>query len=207
MTLADLPRQWRRSLLMQVDCLGAVLPPQSHILEIGCGEGVLLALLGTKGFKVTGIEPSVSASKEARRRGLEVHTGSFPEIHIDTRVDAVILSHVLEHMPRPASVLGAINNLLDHGYVLLVQTNWRGLLPRVLGRRWYAWVPEQHFWHFTPRGLETLYQPLGWATHAISYSSLVHRGGLHPLSELAWPIPGLGDQFQILAKTHAYPKR
>lgn len=200
---ADLPPQWRHSLLLQVDRLTKVLPPGARVLEIGCGEGLLLDELGRRGLQVTGVEPSVVASAAARGKNLDVHTGYFPAVPIEGPFDAVVMSHVLEHLPQPAETLAAIDRILSGGYVLLIQTNWRGLIPRLRGRRWYAWVPDQHFWHFTPRGLMKLFQPLGWSTRAVEYSSLVHSPVLHLPSDLASRVPGLGDQFQILAQTHA----
>lgn len=202
-SLADLPPQWRHSLLLQADRLIKVLSPGARVLEIGCGEGLLLEELSRRGLCVVGIEPSVAASAAARDRNLDVYTGYFPDTPIMGSFDAIVMSHVLEHLPRPAETLAAIDRILSSGgYVLLVQTNWRGLIPRLRGRRWYAWVPDQHFWHFTPRGLMKLFQPLGWSIRAIEYSSLVHSPMLRPLADLASRVPGLGDQFQILAQTH-----
>ncbi|MFQ3664403.1 MAG: class I SAM-dependent methyltransferase, partial [Chloroflexaceae bacterium] len=168
--MAELPPQWRYSLQLQVDRLMKVLPPGARVLEIGCGEGLLLDELRRRGLRVTGIEPSIAASAAARSKGLDVHTGYFPGVPIEGPFDAVVMSHVLEHLSQPIETLVAIDRLLNGGYVLLIQTNWRGLIPRICGRRWYAWVPDQHFWHFTPRGLMQLFQPLGWRTRAIDYS-------------------------------------
>ncbi len=200
-TTANLPPQWRHSLLLQADRLSAVLSPGARVLEIGCGEGLLLDELARRGMRVVGIEPSETASTVARRKNLEVYTGYFPSTSIQGSFDAVVMSHVLEHLPRPPEVLTAVDRILNGGCVMLVQTNWRGIMPHLRGRRWYAWVPDQHFWHFTPRGLATIFQPLGWSTQTVEYSSLVHPHVLRLCSDLASRLPGLGDQFQILAQT------
>lgn len=202
-SLADLPPQWRYSLLQQVACLARVLGRGGRVLELGCGEGLLLEELARRGLQVVGVEPSVTASAIARQKGLEVHVGYFPGAPVTGPYNAVVMSHVLEHLPRPADVLAAVDSVLDGGYVLLVQTNWRGLMPRLRRQGWYAWVPDQHYWHFTPRGLEHLFKPLGWRTCSVEYSSLVHSPLLRFPSDLASRLPGLGDQFQILAQTRS----
>ena len=204
-SIDDLPPQWRYSLLLQVHQLMRVLPPNAHVLEIGCGEGLLLEELSRHGLRVVGVEPSLTASETARNKNLEVHTGYFPGVPIEGPFDAVVMSHVLEHVPRPVEILEAIDRILmSGGYVLLVQTNWRGLIPRLIGRYWYAWVPEQHFWHFTPQGLIRLFYPFGWSILSIQYSSLIHLPAVQLVADLASRIPGLGDQFQILARK--YPR-
>lgn len=202
-TIADLPFQWQQSLMLQAERLTKALAPGSRVLEIGCGEGLLLEELARRGLHVIGIEPSIEASALARKRGLDVRTGSFPDVAIEGQIDAVVMSHVLEHLPEPEATLSAVGALLSGGHVLLVQTNWRGLIPRLLGRHWYAWVPEQHYWHFSPQGLTRIFTVLGWRTQAVEYSSLVHSAKLRSISALAARMGGMGDQFQILAHTDA----
>jgi 2-polyprenyl-3-methyl-5-hydroxy-6-metoxy-1,4-benzoquinol methylase len=198
-TLADLPGQWRDSVTMQVNLLNRSLKPNARILEIGCGEGILLEQLKLRGFDVVGIEPSDEASEIARSAGLNVKTGYFPETNIDGTVSTVIMTHVLEHLADPLKILAHVERVAPNGKLLLVQTNWRGLVPRLRRAGWYAWMPHQHFWHFTPRGLALLLEKLNWRTEHLEYSSLVHHRMLW-LSNFATRIAGWGDQFHLLAQ-------
>lgn len=195
--LEDLHPSWRQSIMMQVASLERTLAPGTRILEIGCGEGLLLRELARLGFQVAGVEPSVSASEAARRAGLAVETGFFPVVCPAGHFDAVVMSHVLEHLSDPRRILVAVEQAAAGGHALFVQTNWRGLIPRLYRRRWYAWVPTQHFWHFTPRGLEVLFQPLGWRTVEVEYSSLIHRENI--ATRIATLAPSWLDQFHLLA--------
>jgi SAM-dependent methyltransferase len=197
-SVRDLPPQWRKSVLIQADLLTKALHPGSDILEIGCGEGILLAELAGRGFRVSGIEPSNTASQYAREKGLNVLTGYFPCDKVSGPFDAVVMSQVLEHLSNPAEILREVARVVPGGIVLLVQTNWRGLMPRIYREKWYAWVPEQHYWHFTPKGLEVLIQPLRWAIERVEYSSLEHGNSV--LSRIGAVIPGLGDEFRLLAR-------
>ena len=80
----------------------------------------------------------------------------------------------------------------------MVQTHWLGVMPQRYKEKWYAWVPEQHFWHFTPQGLEGIAGPLGLVREAVEYSSLVHvrpEGSINQFSKVALTIPGGGISF------------
>ena len=69
--------------------------------------------------------------------------------------DCVVMSQVLEHLENPREILAGVAKVLKAGgRLLLVQTHWLGVMPQRYGGKWYAWVPEQHFWHFTPQGIE-----------------------------------------------------
>src|SRR3954471_3778894 len=83
------------------------LAPQ-RVLEVGCGDGALLAELAGRRFApaLAGVEISERAAEIARGRGLEV--GVFDGSHIpagDGSYDLGILSHVLEHVPDPGALL------------------------------------------------------------------------------------------------------
>lgn len=197
-TLIDLPSQWQKGVQMQINLLVKSLKPGASILEIGCGQGILLMEMARRGFAVTGIEPSITASQAAQEAGLNVIFGYFPHPQLTGPFDAVIMSHVLEHLSKPLDILQAITQIAFGGHVLLVQTNWSGLIPRIYREKWYAWVPEQHFWHFTPKGLGTLMQSLNWEIVTVEYSSLEHQSTI--LSRIGASIPGLGDQFHLLAR-------
>lgn len=195
----DLPKQWKSGLFINVALLNQYLKSGAKILEIGCGEGILLKELSRQGFNVFGIEPSKTASQSARDAGLNVITGYFPDKRLRDPFDAVIMSHVLEHVPEPDKFLSHFSNIMaQSGFVLFVQTNWKGLMPRIYKQRWYAWVPEHHFWHFAPKGISILCRNLNWTVLDIEYSSLEHGNNL--ISQIGSAIPGLGDQFHLLAE-------
>ncbi|MEW5798822.1 MAG: class I SAM-dependent methyltransferase [Bacteroidota bacterium] len=196
--IADLPTQWQTALKMQANLLESHMRLGATILEIGCGEGFLLRLLSQKNFSVYGIEASISSSKRARDAGLDVRTGYFPDVVPDVPFDGIILSQVLEHIADPVSFLNAIARRAPGALLLNIQTNYRGLMPRLFPSTWYAWVPEQHFWHFTPKGLSMILRSTGIEPLVTEYASLVH--GNRRLSQLGAWIPTLGDQFHLLSR-------
>jgi len=86
--------------------------PVGHVADIGCGEGSVIAALarslGATGF--SGFEVAPAAIEAARRRHYDVPVefSVFDGRRIpseDKAFDAAILSHVLEHVAEPRSLL------------------------------------------------------------------------------------------------------
>lgn len=195
----ELPRQWRNSILKQCNLIENNFDKNIKILEIGCGQGLMLKELQNRGYNVIGLEPSVEASKIARNKKLNVVTGYFPETKVEEKFDLIIISHVLEHIEDYKKFIESLEKVIkSNGCLLLTQTNYKGLIPRIQKDSWYAWVPEQHFWHFTPNGLAFIFNKFGYKKIKLIRSSLVH--GLTPITFIAELFPILGDQFHLLAK-------
>lgn len=205
-TIDDLPTEWQDGIKIQINSVCSHLQKGSSILEIGCGEGILLNELKREGFNVSGIEPSETATQRARVKGLDIYQGYFPhEAVADKTYDLIIMSHVLEHLNDPHEVLSNINRTLrKDGMLLLVQTNFKGLIPRLQANRWYAWVPEQHFWHFTPKGVMNLVRQHEMVLVETKYYPLVHPNSrLHTIiqaAQIGYLIPSINDQFHIILR-------
>jgi 2-polyprenyl-3-methyl-5-hydroxy-6-metoxy-1,4-benzoquinol methylase len=195
----SLPAAWRESIEMQVAMLQGALVAGASILEIGCGEGLLLKQLSTRGFDVVGIEAGQKASARARKAGLNVMTGYFGRVELNTTFDAVIVSHVLEHVADPEGFLNKVRTHHPQAKLLLVQTNYKGLIPRIQKKRWYAWAIHQHYWHFTLPGLTKLANRAGYVPDSWEHSTLCHAGRYGSiLIKLSKVFPKLQDQFHLL---------
>ncbi len=98
------------------------LPPDATILEIGCGTGHNLAMLGRFGA-LDAVELDDDARALASRRlGRPVRAGKLPDIadEIGATFDLVTLLDVLEHIPDDREALGAIVRLMKPGGKLLL---------------------------------------------------------------------------------------
>jgi SAM-dependent methyltransferase len=92
-------------------CARAGLRPQT-LVEIGCGDGALLAELGARGLApvLDGFELSPPAAELARARTIagarriEAYDGEHVPA-ADGAYDLAVLSHVLEHVEDPAPLL------------------------------------------------------------------------------------------------------
>jgi SAM-dependent methyltransferase len=80
------------------------------LVEIGCGDGALLAELGARGVApvLDGFELSPPAAEIARDRGVARRVEVFDGLDVPAEDDAyelAVLSHVLEHVPEPMLLL------------------------------------------------------------------------------------------------------
>jgi 2-polyprenyl-3-methyl-5-hydroxy-6-metoxy-1,4-benzoquinol methylase len=203
-TIDSLPLDWQKALKAQVYITKSHFLLDANILEIGCGEGILLSLLKEQGFKnLTGIEPSTSAAKRAAKRDLHIINNMFDEVMFDDKFDLIILSHVLEHVPNLLEFIEKLEDILkNNGGILLAQTNYKGIIPTVLKQKWYAWVPEQHYWHFTYKSLSKTFEKFNLRPVTVEYCSLVHPfNSLYKLTyQLSKLFPSNQDQFLSLYK-------
>jgi SAM-dependent methyltransferase len=190
---------------------------QGEFLEVGCGAGFLLANAAARGFNGLGIEVDRNSFELCRARGVRVRSEDFLDFAAchQGQFDIVALSHVLEHVRAPISWLKSIHRVLrPGGYVALAQPNHEGLVPRLFGRRWYAWDLARHFWHFTPMTLSRLLREMGFVDGDIKLLSMPHRV---PFDQWADPklfavaaacylagriglLSGNGDQFFLSAR-------
>lgn len=200
--IQDLHPDWQMLIRMQAKMIVDNFDKDAVILEIGCGEGILMDEVRKLGFKnVQGIEPSTSAANRAIKKGFQVANTYFDEGVTGQKFNLVMLSHVYEHVDELYGFIEKITGVLkDSGSIMLTQTNYKAILPRFRKEKWYAWVPDQHFWHFTPAGLKKLFKKFGFRTYALNYCTLVHPRS--KLYRIARKFPFLQDQFIIIAKLH-----
>ncbi len=94
-----------------------LLPPQSRVLDVGCGDGTLIeALIKEKNIDARGIELGEDKVKECISKGLSVIEGDaetelsqFP----DKAFDFVILSQTLQAFYQPENVLAQLLRIGD----------------------------------------------------------------------------------------------
>lgn len=116
----DLPERcvhWLRHLL-------SVRLPPARILEVGCGHGGYVALLGWAGFEAAGTELSPWVAEFAHKTfGVEARPGPVEALPPSaTGFDVIVLNDVLEHLPEPAATLRHCAGLLKPGGFFVIQT-------------------------------------------------------------------------------------
>ncbi|HEX5618872.1 MAG TPA: class I SAM-dependent methyltransferase [Solirubrobacteraceae bacterium] len=85
----------------------AGLTPRT-VVEIGCGDGAVLAELAQRGWTLDGFELAENAARRARERGVARRVERFDGEHVPAssdEYDLAVLSHVLEHVPDPLPLL------------------------------------------------------------------------------------------------------
>ena len=98
-----------------------LLPPQSRVLDVGCGDGTLIkALINEKNIDARGIELGKNNVKECISKGLSVIEGNAEtELHQfpNKAFDFVILSQTLQAFYQPENVL---EQLLRIGHRVII---------------------------------------------------------------------------------------
>lgn len=137
------------------DLIAQLVPPDSRVLDIGCGDGsLLLHLAATRDAAGLGVDISAVAVEHARARGVscDVVDITDPAYRVPPDIDVVIISEVLEHIPDPEAVLQRIRSHgPEHVIVTVPNTGYLEHRLRLLfGRFPVQWLlhPGEHvrFW-------------------------------------------------------------
>jgi methionine biosynthesis protein MetW len=89
--------------------IGQIVEQRSRVLDLGCGEGELLAwLVENKGVLARGVEISAAKVRKAIGRGVSAYQGDIDEglaDYPDSAFDYVILSQTLQETRAPLQVM------------------------------------------------------------------------------------------------------
>ena len=108
--------------LRRLNVVRKQLTPRARVLEIGVSDGSFGSLASTE-YEYVGIEPSSTAARLARGRGLEVYCATLATfVNTGPAFDAIAIDHVFEHMADPHDALGRIKDLLKPGGMLFLTT-------------------------------------------------------------------------------------
>jgi SAM-dependent methyltransferase len=162
-------RHWwyraRRDILARLIERKLTLPPSARILEIGCGTGHNLPMLGRFG-QVDGIEIDDEARSIASRRlGRPVGFAPLPELPgvPDANYDLVALLDVIEHIEDDETSLRSVARKLKPGGKILIT---------VPAHPWMWSAHDEanhHYRRYTRKGLEALIRRSGLMVELISY--------------------------------------
>ncbi len=168
----------------------------ARMLEVGCGYGHFLAAAAGRGYDVTGVELSSSASRHACDvLDLRVHQGQLGEASLEGPYDVIAAWDTLEHVPDPVAFLRIARTLLAEDGVLAFSTPYFSSMPaRLLRTRWWTLKPTEHIWHFTPQSHQLVFARAGLAVTHMRRNPLAaaNFGRLDSLVGLARRLPDLG---------------
>lgn len=146
-------RRARASLAGRIDRLA----PPGPVLDVGSGDGTLVAALHGYGRAAEGIERG--------DRDLLEHPGPYA---------AVVFWHALEHLPDARGALAhAARSLQSGGLLVVAVPNAASLQARLFGDRWFGLDLPRHLFHFTPDALARRCEELGLRVTCVSFA----RGG------------------------------
>jgi len=135
------------------------------VLEVGCANGDRLALLKSLGWKTFGIEPDPQSARIASERGLDIITGILEpgKLPADS-FDAIILSHVIEHLNNPVEAVKEFHRLLKPGGRLVLLTpNTKSFGHRKYGLNWLHLDPPRHLYLFNVTNIRLMLKSSGFS--------------------------------------------
>ena len=136
------------------------VPAGSRVLDIGCGDGVLLEALRDKGCDARGMEIEAAAVARCVAKGLSVIQGDADAdlaFYPDQSTDVAILSETLQTMMRPDHVLEELLRVGRRAFVSFPNfAHWRVRLSLLAGGRMpvtrllpVAWYETPNIHHLT----------------------------------------------------------
>jgi 2-polyprenyl-3-methyl-5-hydroxy-6-metoxy-1,4-benzoquinol methylase len=172
-------------------------------LEVGCMHGLLLVELEKNGIKAAGVELDPEAVNYCKKLGLDV-TQSSIENHLkkaDSKHDAIIMSHVIEHIVDSEAQLKSLNKRMSKdGRLVLITPNSMSRSRKVFGRYWGYWQVPVHINHYNKQSMTELLRRSGF-----KLEDYKHYGGdsLFFLSSLANLLGAGGDTKKLSAPKRA----
>ncbi|MFH0855132.1 MAG: class I SAM-dependent methyltransferase [Candidatus Omnitrophota bacterium] len=125
------------------------------IIEIGCGRGEYLSILGKLGVDAYGLEYSEEARKDCVNSGLRVSKGFVDRGDCALKegpFEAFFILSFLEHLPDLNGALrGIYNNLVEHSVGLVEVPNFDMILRNNL----FSEFISDHLFYFTRQTLKT----------------------------------------------------
>ena len=114
------------------------------VLDIACGDGLLLSALAQKGVSASGIDISEEGVKKCREKGLDVSVVDIATENLpfaDGTFDTVVMLDVLEHVYAPETLLQEAVRV-SKKYIIISVPNFNSLPARLQVLR--GGVPENN---------------------------------------------------------------
>lgn len=160
---------WKMHFNRRLDLIERLLSGPGKMLDIGCGFGFFIKEAQGRGWKAVGLEPSIYACEKSKEYYVDVRNCGTDLAGIEqfSDYDAVVLAHVLEHVPDPVEMLTKARKTLRPGGILVViVANDYNPLQLIAKERlgsdsWWVCPPE-HINYFNVDTIEALLESLGF---------------------------------------------
>lgn len=140
-----------------------LLPTGGCILDVGCGEGHLLADIHGN-IRRIGVDidaPSVERGlQNYGARGVELIHGDFTSFLCPVKPDVITMYHLLEHLSRPVEVLRSLRTISHPGTRLIVEVPVLERCGTINDINGFFLV--QHMTHFSKSSLANCLASAGW---------------------------------------------
>ena len=130
------------------------------ILDVGSGTGISCILLEKKGYDIIGVDPD---AKNAELINSKLKTGKcincyFEDLKIGKKINAIWITHILEHLQEPNSLLIRCKEWLgSDGVICIAVPDCEN--PDMLKS---SLTNPYHIYHFTKQSLKILFEKCGY---------------------------------------------
>lgn len=190
----------KETYLKSLEPLLKELPKDSHILEVGCGNGFILEELQRKGFKnVFGVEPSKNATQKSKIKNIK--TSILKEsLYKKNTFDLIFFFQTFDHIPNPNSFLKTCHQILKPGgKIFAFNHNINSLSSRLFGEK-SPIIDIEHTFLYSPQTIKAIFKKNKFSIEKVSlpknYLSLRHLVWLLPLPK--------NIKEKILSKNHQF---
>lgn len=163
-----------------------------RVLEVGCGAGAQLATLRDSGWTALGVEFDAAAAAAARSRGLEILEGELRALGLPAAsFDAIVMAHVIEHVPDPVGLFAECRRLLKpEGLLVAITPNVDSLGHRLFAGNWRGLEPPRHLAVFTAPALALCARRAGFERPQVTASARDAANVMLASSRIAQVAPG-----------------
>jgi len=161
-----------------------------HILDLGCGDGVLTAKLAAMGCRVIGVDASPAQVQATQKLDVEAYVVNGEQLDFDSEFDAVFSNAALHWMRDPDSVIAGVWRALRPGGRFVAEMGGHGCVETIkralieaLDRRGIN-GPAADPWYFPT--VEDYSTRLTNSGFTINYIALIPRPTPLPGDVTAW---------------------
>lgn len=135
-----------------------------RILDVGCANGGMIGWMKRYGWDIHGVDVGKEACQIAEKQGLKTFCGHLHEAQYPTEYfDVIVISHVLEHVHDPLSLLQECNKILKKdGLLIIAVPNFGCFDSQLYVRNWFQIDTPRHLYHFTLETLDAMINAAGF---------------------------------------------
>jgi len=134
-----------------------------RLLDVGCGRGDFLIRAQYCGYDCFGIDFDSATVNIAISRGVSAMVTEIHDLPLDVQYDAIVLSHVVEHVSDPVRLLGDIfKRLKPGGYFYISTPNLESAGRLTFENSWRGVDFPRHLQYFNASNLKLLLNKSGF---------------------------------------------